>query len=54
MSRKIDGISHAMTHCKMFLFGQLLSVAMDAPGARATDLVNLRSSNTPMFQFGLL
>ena len=43
-----------MAHCKVLLFGQLLSVAMDASGAHANDLVNLRSSDAPTFKFALL
>lgn len=49
-----DGISHVMSHWKVLLFGQLLSVAMAASGASATDLVNRCSLNAPTFQFGLL
>lgn len=49
-----DGISHVMSHWKVLLFGQLLSVSMAASGASATDLVNRCSLNAPTFQFGLL
>lgn len=54
MSSITDGISHVMAHWKVLLFGQLLSVAMAASGASATDLVNRCSLNAPTFQFGLL